>query len=160
LVMGNVPESLPVAHAALTGVPLIILMRAFASGCTAMTGIEAISNGVQMFRPPATRNARTTLVWMAAILAVLFTGITVLAHYYGVIPKEGETAVSLLGSAIFGRNAFYYFLQGTTAVILFMAANTSYAGFPRLASLLAQDRYFPRQLGALGDRLVFSNGII
>jgi hypothetical protein len=160
LMMGKVEPALPVAHAGLTGVPLLVILRAFSSGCTAMTGIEAISNGVQVFRPPATRNARITLVWMAVILATLFTGITVLAHFYGVVPKEGETAVSLLGSAIFGRSAFYYFLQGTTAVILFMAANTSYAGFPRLASLLAKDRYLPRQLASLGDRLVFSNGIL
>jgi hypothetical protein len=125
-----------------------------------MTGTEAISNGIPLFRPPAMRNARITLVWMSTILSVMFLGITILCHYYGIIPKEGETAVSLLSHAIFGDRLFYYVIQGSTAIILFLAANTSYADFPRLASLLAKDRYLPRQLAGLGDRLVFSNGIM
>jgi amino acid transporter len=161
LLSGHAPQpEFPVAHAELSAVPVILLMRAFASGCTAMTGIETVANGLQVFRPPAVRNARITLVWMIAILAALFIGITALTHYYGVTPKEGETVVSMLARAIFGTNVFYYIVTGSTAIILFLAANAAYAGFPRLASLLAKDRFLPRQLASLGDRLVFSNGIL
>lgn len=136
-----------------------LVLRAFASGCTALTGVEAISNGVQAFRPPESRNASMTLIWMAAILGSLFVGITFLANHYTIFPEEGETVVSQLAREILGQGLFYYLLQGATALILLMAANTSYAGFPRLASLLARDGYLPRQMVNLGDRLVFSNGI-
>jgi amino acid transporter len=162
LMTGGAGAALPPAPVptALSYVPLMLLLRAFASGCTAMTGIEAISNGVQVFRPPATRNAKITLIWMAVVLGILFLGITILCHFYGIVPKEGETAVSLLSHAVFNDGWFYYVIQGSTAIILFLAANTSYADFPRLASLLAKDRYLPRQLASQGDRLVFSNGIL
>jgi len=141
-------------------VPLFLVLRAFASGCSALTGIEAISNGIPLFRTPGQQNAKITLVWMSVILGVLFLCITALAHLYGVAPKEGETAVSLLAHSIFGNSAFYYLIQSSTALILILAANTSYADFPRLSSLLAKDRYLPRQLASVGDRLVFSNGIL
>lgn len=149
----------PVVHEAYKAVPFFLILRAFSSGCTALTGVEAISNGIPIFKPPASKNAKTTLTWMAIILGVMFIGITLLAHLFGIIPKEGETAVSLLATAVFGHSAFYYVVQACTALILILAANTSYADFPRLASLLAQGRYLPRQLASLGDRLVFSNGI-
>jgi amino acid transporter len=143
-------------------VPMILILRSFAAGCTALTGVEAISNGVQIFRPPSDRNAKITMLWMGVILGALFLGITTLAHLYSQIPaNDEETLISLLGRTIFGSRTFlYYFTQISTALILFLAANTSYADFPRLASLLAHDRFLPRQLASVGDRLVFSNGIL
>ena len=138
-----------------------LVLHAFASGCVALTGIEAVSNGVQAFRAPAARNARITLMLLGVILATFFIGITPLAHAYRVVPELGkETVLSLLGRSVYGPNLFYYTLQLSTLVILLLAANTSFAGFPRLASLLARDGFMPRQLSNLGDRLVFSNGII
>lgn len=141
-------------------VPMILLLRAFASGCSALTGVEAISNGIPVFQEPQQKNAKITLMWMSGILGGMFIGITFLAHKLGIVPHENETLISLLGRAVFNDSLMYYFLQGSTALILFLAANTSYADFPRLASLLAKDRYLPRQLASLGDRLVFSNGIL
>lgn len=150
----------PVIHESYPSISMFLLLRAFASGCSALTGIEAISNGVPVFRDPAPHNAKATMVWMSLILGSFFLGITVLAHLYGIIPKEGETAVSLLAETVFGRNGYYYLVQASTALILVLAANTSYADFPRLSSLLARDGFLPRQLSSLGDRLVFSNGIL
>lgn len=141
-------------------IPIFLLLRVFSSGCSALTGIEAISNGIPIFQNPAKKNAKTTLIWMSIILGTLFLSITFLTYSFGVIPKKGETTVSLLGQIIFQKNFFYYLLQGSTACVLILAANTSYADFPRLASLLAKDRYLPRQLASIGDRLVFSNGIL
>jgi hypothetical protein len=157
---GEVTPSAPIIHEIYPEIPILLLLRSFASGCAALTGVEAISNGVTVFREPSQKNAKTTLFWMSFILGSLFLGITLLAHVYGIVPKEGETAVSLLARAIFGEKGFYYVVQASTALILFLAANTSYADFPRLASLLAKDRFLPRQLASLGDRLVFSNGIL
>lgn len=137
-----------------------LVLRAFASGCAALTGVEAISNGVQAFQPPEAKNASLTLVWMAVILGSFFVGITFLTNHYGVIPKEAETVVSQLARSIFGEGLLYYLVQMATALILILAANTSYADFPRLASLLGRDSFLPRQMANLGDRLVFSNGII
>jgi len=137
-----------------------LILRAFASGCCAMTGTEAIADGVPAFQEPQSRNARTTLFWMASILASLFLGISFLAHVYHIVPRHDETVVSQLARGIFGRCWFYYVIQGATAMILILAANTSFADFPRLSSILARDGYAPRQLANLGDRLVFSNGII
>ena len=144
----------------LSAVPVFLILRAFASGCTAMTGVEAISNGIAVFRAPSQRNAKITLIWMSVILGFVFMSMTVLCHLYGIVPQEGETAVSLLAHAVFSSSWFYYLIQGATAMILVLAANTSYADFPRLSSLLAKDRFLPRQLASLGDRLVFSNGIL
>jgi len=140
--------------------PLFIILRAFASGCAALTGIEAIANGVQAFRPPEAKNAGTTLIWMALILGSLFMGITFLADHYGIIPNEKETVLSQLARAIFSRGFIYYLIQFSTALILVLAANTSFADFPRLSSIMAIDRYLPRQLSSRGDKLVFSNGIL
>ncbi|MEK6580580.1 MAG: amino acid permease, partial [Bdellovibrionota bacterium] len=109
---------------------------------------------------PQQKNAKTTLVWMSLILATLFLSITLLSHMYGLTPKPGQTAVSLLARAVFGDGWWFYSIQAATASILFLAANTSYSDFPRLSSFLAKDRYLPRQLASLGDRLVFSNGIM
>jgi amino acid transporter len=141
---------------------LFLILRAFASGCVAMTGTEAVSNGVPAFRAPESRNASTTLWIMAGILGSLFLGMSFLAWHYGAVPghEQSETVLSILASGVFGRNALYYALQLTTFLLLVVAANTAYADFPRLTMLLAQDRFLPRQLAHTGDRLVFSNGIL
>ncbi|MGH2401002.1 MAG: APC family permease, partial [bacterium] len=139
---------------------VFLILRAYASGSAAMTGVEAISNGIPAFRPPEARNAGITLIWMAAILITLFMGITYLAHQLGIVPKEHETVVSQAARAVFGTGPFYFIVQAATALILILAANTSFADFPRLSSILARDGFLPRQLSNLGDRLVFANGII
>ncbi|MEK7799399.1 MAG: APC family permease [Acidobacteriota bacterium] len=149
--------ALPQASHALT---LFLLMRAFSAGCAALTGIEAVSDGVQAFRKPESRNAATTLMIMAGILGFFFLGTSLLAHKYTVVPGVGQTVVSQLGRAIFGTGPLYYLLQAATALILMVAANTAFADFPRLSSILARDRFVPRQLANLGDRLVYSNGIL
>jgi amino acid transporter len=138
---------------------LFLLARAFAAGCTALTGVEAISDGVLAFKPPEWKNARLTLSYMGGILGAMFLGISYLAHIYQVIPTEHETLLSVLGKQIFGVGIFYYYLQAATLLILLLAANTSYADFPRLCYFLSRDGFLPRQLSLLGDRLVYSNGI-
>jgi amino acid transporter len=137
-----------------------LILRAFAEGCVAMTGTEAISNGVGAFKRPSSRNAAMTLAWMATILAVFFLGTSVLARHFGVMPSATETVLSQLGRRVFGGGALYYVLQYATFAILVLAANTAFADFPRLSSILARDGYMPRQFAARGDRLAFSNGII
>lgn len=141
---------------------LFLLLGAFSNGCTALTGIEAISNGVPAFKKPEATNAATTLVWMALLLTVMFLGTSVLAYLYGVHPHENETVISQFARIMFtGPMAwFYYVVQIATALILVLAANTSFADFPRLGSLLARDRFLPRQFANRGDKLVFSNGIV
>jgi amino acid transporter len=139
---------------------LFLLLQAFSAGCTALTGVEAISNGVPAFRRPESRNAATTLLVMLGILGTIFLGITVLAHFYGAVPREDESVVSQVARAVIGTGPFYFVIQVATALILVLAANTSYADFPRLASLLSRDRFLPRQFTSRGDRLVFSNGIL
>lgn len=160
IAMGNVPAAAPVIHETYPAISLFLLLRAFSSGCVALTGIEAISNGIPVFKEPAAKNAKITMAWMSFILGVFFLVITLLSHLYGIVPKEGETAVSLLARKVFGESLFYYVIPASTTLILVLAANTSYADFPRLSSLLAKDRFLPRQLASLGDRLVFSNGIV
>jgi len=141
---------------------LFLLLGAFSNGCVALTGTEAISNGIPAFKQPEARNAATTLTWMAALLATMFIGTSIMAYLYQVHPTANETVISQFARIIFtGRMGwFYYIIQGTTALILVLAANTSFADFPRLASLLARDRFLPRQFATRGDKLVFSNGII
>ncbi|QWR78760.1 APC family permease [Candidatus Magnetomonas plexicatena] len=139
---------------------IFLIMKAFSSGCTALTGIEAISNGVRAFKAPESKNAGITLIWMAIILGFSFTGITFLTHRFGILPSDNETILSQLAKTIFSQGFFYYFIQGTTFLILILAANTSFADFPRLSSIMAQDGYLPRQLANRGDKLVFSNGVI
>src|SRR2546430_132528 len=141
---------------------LFLLLGAFSNGCVALTGTEAISNGIPAFKQPESRNAATTLTWMAALLAAMFIGTSVMAYLYQVHPRENETVISQFARIIFTGSmaSFYYVLQAATALILVLAANTSFADFPRLASLLARDRFVPRQFATRGDKLVFSNGII
>jgi amino acid transporter len=147
--------------ALLHGMTLFALLRAFSSGAVALSGVEAISNGVSAFRAPEARNAGRTLTWMGVILGTSFLGISVLAHRLQPTLSEDQTVLSTLGRAVFGGDGFLYFsLQAFTAAVLILAANTAYADFPRLASLMAGDRFLPRQLATRGDRLVFSNGIL
>lgn len=137
-----------------------LVLRGFAEGCSAMTGTEAISNGVSAFRQPSARNAATTLAWMAGILGVLFLGVSGLARHYAVMPSASETVLSQVARHVFGAGVIYYVFQYATFAILVLAANTSFADFPRLSSILARDNFMPRQFAARGDRLAFSNGII
>jgi amino acid transporter len=157
---GSIPNTPDLLHEVYPEIPIFLLLRAFSSGCAALTGIEAISDGVPLFRDPVSKNAKITLMSMGAILASLFLGITVLAHYYQILPAHGETTLSLIARQIYGETWIYYLTQASTAMILLLAANTSYADFPRLASFLAKDRFLPRQFAGLGDKLVFSNGIV
>jgi amino acid transporter len=156
------PLHLPLpANAGSHRVTTFLLLPAFANGCTAMTGVEAVSNGVPAFRPPEAKNAASTLVSMAVLAITMFLGITVLAHAYHVIPTDVESGISQLGRAIFGgQTILYYLIQGATTLILVLAANTAFADFPRLASIVSRDRYLPRQFMNQGDRLAFSNGIM
>jgi len=145
---------------AVESLTLFLLLRAFSSGCTALTGVETISNGVTAFKRPESKNAGMTMAGMAAILGTMFLGISVLAYHFGILPREDETVVSQIARAIFGEGPLYYLVQVTTMLILILAANSAFAGFPRLASILARDSYMPHQMALLGDRLVFSNGVI
>jgi len=144
----------------LEGVGLFLILRAFASGCTALTGVEAVSDGVPAFKPPEAHNARVVLTWLGVILIALFLGITFLSYDFGIIPRHDETVVSQLARHVFGGGPFYYVIQAGTMLILLLAANTSFADFPRLSFFLARDRFIPRQFATQGDRLVFSNGIV
>lgn len=146
--------------AAAPALTLFLVLRAFSSGCTAMTGVEAIANGVTSFKEPAAKNAVDTLTMLAAILAVLFVGTTVLAHALGVVPVVGQTIISQIGRLVIGGGPFYVAVQVFTALVLLLAANTCFAAFPTLSSILAEDRFMPRQLAHRGDRLVYSNGIL
>ena len=157
------PEEIKTAEGyTLQPLTLFLILGAFSNGCAALTGIEAISNGVPAFKRPEAKNAATTLVTMAGLLTVMFLGTSVLAYLYGVHPHASETVISQFARIMFtGPMAwFYYVVQIATALILVLAANTSFADFPRLSSLLARDRFLPRQFSTRGDKLVFSNGIV
>ncbi len=157
---GGVVDLAPVAPIATEPLTVFIMLRAFASGCTALTGIEAISNGVPAFRPPESRNAGKTLVVMALLMGFLFLGSIGLTQGLGVVAAENETILSALARKLLGSGFLYFFIQGSTMLILTVAANTSFADFPRVAAILAKDGFLPRQLTGLGDRLVFVNGIV
>ena len=163
VVTGTVSPVTPVEPMVSTGatLSLFLLLTAFSNGCTAMTGVEAVSNGVPAFKPPESRNAAATMLMMVVLAITMFLGITLLAQSYHVVPSEQETVVSQLARGVFGdRGVAYYAVQAGTMLILVLAANTAYADFPRLASILARDRYLPRQFMNQGDRLAFSNGIV
>jgi amino acid transporter len=165
-------------HTAMSAIALIFFtMRAFSSGCTALTGVEAIANGVPAFKPPKARNAQITLVWMGGLAATMFTGITALAiiskvrvtehacdlkGFVDCETKPQRTVIAQVASAVFGgdHSIGFFYIQAATALILVLAANTAFNGFPLLGSILAQDRNLPRQLHTRGDRLVYSNGIV
>ena len=154
------PPEMESLHAIAAVTPFLIL-HAFSSGTAALTGVEAISNGITAFKEPRSRNAGITLIWMAAILGVLFLGISFLASQIHAIPSESETVISQLARTIYGDQPIFYLgLIAATTVILIMATNTSFADFPRLSALLAQDGFLPRQMAFKGSRLVFSYGIV
>lgn len=159
----NAPSAAPPdALTPVKGIGLALFLNAFSRGCAALTGTEAISNGVPAFRKPESRNAAVTLIWMAVILGALFVGISVLAVRVGVVyVKDSEPVIDQLNSVVFGKGSwFYYVIQAATVAILVLAANTSFADFPRLSSILARDGFMPRQLSNLGDKLTFTNGIL
>ena len=139
---------------------LFLLLRGFSSGAVALTGVEAISNGVPAFRKPQSHNAAATLTWMATILGTLFLGLSILASRLHPFPTHTETVNSQMARVLFGEGVFYWIIQLSTCAILILAANTAFADFPRLSSIIAKDGYLPRQFANRGDRLVFSNGIV
>ena len=139
---------------------LFLILKGFSSGAVALTGVEAISNGVPAFKKPESKNAAATLVWMAVILGTLFMGISILAHHLQPYPSHDTTVLAQLGIQVFGQGAVFFVLQIATALILILAANTAYADFPRVASVIAFDEYLPHQMRNRGDRLVFSNGVL
>jgi amino acid transporter len=161
---GPPPDPLPGAPNPLQAVTLLLVMRAFSSGSVALTGTEAIANGVPAFKPPEPRNAATTLTVVAVLLAVLFMGITFVADSYGIVAIDSpapKTVISQVAAVVFGDSTFpFYLFQTFTALILFLAANTSYNAFPRLAAILARDGYMPRVFSFRGDRLAFTSGIV
>ncbi len=148
-------------HETAQGLSVFLILRAFSSGCAALTGVEAISNGIPAFREPKSRNAGITLVWMSAILSIMFFSVTFLARHIGALPSHTETVFSQLGRVIYGDDTQpYLILLGSTTLILIMAANTSFADFPRLSALQAADGFLPKQLTYRGSRLVFTYGIV
>src|SRR5215208_2526136 len=161
--LGDVVNPPEIEHfgEAISGVTAFILLHAFSSGTAALTGVEAISNGITAFKEPRSRNAGITLIWMAFILGILFVGISFLTREIHAVPSEAETVISQLARTVFHGQGFLYLLviAGTT-VILILAANTAFAGFPRLSAMLAQDGFMPRQLTYRGSRLVYSYGIV
>jgi amino acid transporter len=158
--LGEQPVKMDLIHDHYPEISIFLILRAFASGCAALTGIEAISNGVPAFKNPAVGNAKRTLSIMVVLLAFSFMAITMVAHIQMIAPRAGETMLSQIARFCFGDSILYYAMQASTALILVLAANTAFADFPRLTSILGKDRYLPRQLSNIGDRLVFSNGIV
>ncbi|MEB3235354.1 MAG: APC family permease, partial [Cyanobacteriota bacterium] len=157
---GFTPEPTPPVKA-IAPLSMFLVLRAFSSGCSAMTGIEAIANGVKVFREPSAVNARATMAVMGLILSLMFLGISLLAWMYGVDPSSSQTSMAILAERIFGAsNPLYPALQLFTLLILMLAANTAFADFPRLGALLASDSHLPRLMAFRGDRLVFQNGIL
>lgn len=155
-----VPHPEAVAALPVQSISLFLILRAFSAGCTALTGIEAIADGVPAFRKPESLNAGRTLIAMILLLGSLFIGISFLANRLTIVPEHGQTVLSQIARAVLGDGPLYVLVQVSTFLILFLAANTAYADFPRLSSFIARDGYLPRPLGNVGDRLVFSNGII
>jgi amino acid transporter len=156
---GPTPLSV-VAPPAIQPLTLFLILHTFSTGSTALTGVEAISNGIPAFQPPQAKNAGRTLMVMAVLMGLLFAGSIGLTQYLGVIAGPQETILSALARKLFNNSVIYYLIQFATLGILTVAANTSFAGFPRLAAILAQDGFLPRQFGSLGDRLAFTNGIL
>jgi amino acid transporter len=155
------PDPLPGAEGPLQAVTILLVLRAFASGSVALTGTEAIANGVPAFKPPEPRNAATTLTLMAVLLGVLFVGITFVTDAFGIVPMEGQTVVAQVAGTVYGNGSLgFYLFQAFTALILVLAANTSYNAFPRLAAILAEDDYMPHHFAFRGDRLAYTFGIL
>ena len=158
-VLGYHPVEPKFVTAALEPLTIFLLLRAFSSGCAALTGIEAVSNAVPNFQDPAPKRARKVLMFLSLIILTLFGGVSYLANLYHVIPAADNSVLSQISGQIFGQGFMYYFIQITTMIILAMAANTAYAGFPMLISIMARDGFAPKQLSHRGERLSYSNGI-
>lgn len=157
---GGVHAEVPEIGTAVSNISLFLILKAFSSGCSALTGVEAMSNAIPNFKKPAAKNAASTLALMGIILGSLFLGISLLAYWYGITPDPKQTVVSQIAEATLGRGTLYYWIQGVTALILFLAANTAYSAFPLLAYMMAKDKFMPHAFMVRGDRLGFSNGII
>lgn len=157
---GGTPADAAAAAEPVGVITAFLILRAFASGAVALTGIEAVADGVTAFKAPEVVNARAVLAALAVIMTVLFVGTTALADLYEIAPSEHETVVSQLARQVFGSGAIYYYIQAVSMLILILAANTAFADFPRLAFFMARDGYLPRQFSNRGDRLVFSNGVV
>ena len=156
---GGLP-SVSAAPQPLEAVSVFLILRAFAGGCTAMTGVEAIANGVPVFKPPETRNAAGTLVTLALILSALFLGVVALGHAIGAVPSSEASTLAQIGATVTDRNPLFYLVQMSAAIVLSLAANTSFNGFPLLAAIMARDDFLPHQFGNRGLRLAYSNGIV
>lgn len=153
------PESV-IPYDTVKGVGAVILLKAFSSGCSAMTGVEAVSNSVPSFKDPAVKNAKSILITLGLIIVFIFSGTSILAVKLKVMPMEGHTVLSQISSAVFGHSVIYYIIQIFTSLILLLAANTAYNGLPQLLYILAHDGYVPRQFSTRGTKLSFSNGIM
>lgn len=161
IVTGAVPlQATALPGAAVPGISIALILRAFSSGSSSLTGVEAISNAVPFFKKPRAKNAAATLTMMALILGFFFVGITFINYWYGIVPEKEVTVLSQIGKAVFGHGILYYILQFATALILAVAANTGFSAFPVLAYNLAKDKFMPHMYQDRGDRLGYSNGII
>ncbi|HML37805.1 MAG TPA: APC family permease [Bacillota bacterium] len=159
LAAGYVPPE-PQLGKPLQSITLLLMLKAFASGCTALTGVEAVSNSVPNFKSPSTKYAKTVLLLLCIIILVLFAGTSMIANFYHVIPGKNGALLILLAEQIFGDSFMYYYIMATTFIILILGANTAYSGFPLLIAVIAEERYAPKQLNMRGDRLSYTNGII
>jgi len=159
-IFGYSPASIFTLPTQIGDITLFLFLRAFASGCTALTGVEAVSNGIPNFRTPSQKNAKSVLALLAFLVLFIFVGLSFLATIYHAVPVDHMTVIAQIAQQVFGKNIMFYIIQITTAIILIMAANTAYAGLPLLLSLMAKDGYVPRQFSKRGKRLSFSNGII
>jgi hypothetical protein len=159
LMSGYVPAE-PDYEKPLGTITLLLMLKAFASGCTALTGVEAVSNAVPNFKEPSTKYAKTVLLLLSMIILVLFGGTSVIANYYHVIPGEKGAMLILIAEEIFGHTFFFYYITATTFIILILAANTAYSGFPMLIAVMSKEKYAPRQLSMRGDKLSYDNGIL
>lgn len=159
LMSGYVPTE-PDYAKPLGTITILLMLKAFASGCTALTGVEAVSNAVPNFKDPSTKYAKTVLLLLAMIILVLFGGTSIIANYYHVIPGENGAMLILIAEEVFGHTFFFYYITATTFIILILAANTAYSGFPMLIAVMAEEKYAPRQLSMRGDKLSYDNGII
>lgn len=159
-VFGYTPKAVSIPADYTGTLTFFVFLKAFAGGCTAVTGIEAVSDGIPNFKEPSQKNAKKVLLILGCIAFVLFGGISYLATMYQAVPNLDKTVISQIASQVFGDNVMFYIVQGTTAMILILAANTSYADFPLLLSIISRDGYAPRQLSKRGKRLSFSNGIV
>ena len=156
---GNIPPAAAPLPTATEGLTLFLILRAFAGGCTAMTGVEAIANGVPAFEKPEPKNAASTLMLLVVVLASLFLGVAILGHAIGAVPSDQANLVAQIGQTFVGGSPLYYIVQLSAAIVLLLAANTPFNGFPRLAAIMAEDDYFPHQFSHRGIRLAYSNGI-